>query len=112
VRNLLSTCRHSRLRERGRGQHPVSTPQCGVMKNYIITFRNRVLLAQVVRWQSWMKSPEARPAWPGGRPESRETVPCKRKWRSTCHKGWPDGRDEGRWLGKIVFFFFLIPSKC
>jgi hypothetical protein len=79
----------------------MSAPQCKVMKNYIIVF-----LAQVVFWQSWMKSPEARPAWPGGRPESHETVPGKRKGRSTCHRGWPDGRDEGRCLGKIFFLHF------
>ncbi len=58
-----------------------------------------------------MKSPEAWPAWPGGWPESHETVPGKRKGRSTCHKGWPDGRDEGRLLG-IYFFrhFFEMQS--
>jgi hypothetical protein len=86
----------------------MSAPQCGVMKNEIIILHlNRIFLAQVVCWQSWMKSPEARPAWPGGRPESRETVPGKRKGRSTCHRGWPDGRDEGRRLGKIFFSPFL-----
>jgi hypothetical protein len=55
-----------------------------------------------------MKSPEARPAWPGGRPESHETVPGKRKGRSPCHdRGWPDGRDKGRLLGKYFFRHFF-----
>ncbi len=81
-------------------------------KNHIIRFLNRIFLAQVVRWQSGMKCPEARPAWPGGWTESHETVPGERKGRSLCHdRGWPDGRDEGRWLGKRFFSPFLLNEK-